>query len=357
MRIAFRADASTAIGTGHVMRGLTLAETLRDRGADIRFLCRDFPGHAAAVIAARGFPCTLLPAGTRTDSPPPSHASWLGAGWEEDAAACAAALAPGVDGLVVDHYALDARWERALRPMTRRILAIDDLADRPHDCDLLLDQNLAPRMPERYAPRVPPACRLLLGPTYSLLAPPFARLATRAFERSQIRRLHLFFGGGDPGNLTGCALRQLDPLGLPGDVVIVASNPHRAAIEALCQASGGRWTLHVQTPRMAELMLAADFALGAGGGAHWERCLLGLPAAVVVTAANQALATASVAERGACLALDESATLAPGAFRRAVESLAADPGALRAMSRAALGIVPDARGAQRVADAFLETPA
>ena len=355
MRAAFRVDASSSIGSGHVMRCLALAEALRRRNVSSTFLCRAFPGHAGDAILRQGFDLCLLPIGSRAASPPPPHASWLGASPEEDAAACAAQMPGGIHWLVVDHYALDARWEAAMRHLSCVQLVIDDLADRPHACDFLLDQNLSPRMATRYEGLVPATCTCLLGPSYALLQPSFAGASPRMAERTSVQRLLLFFGGGDAHNLTCRALRELASVDIPADVVIGSANPHRSEAESLCTSSDGRWTLHVQTHRMPDLMLQADLALGAGGCSHWERCLLGLPALVVTTAENQVAATRMVAERGACRVLGDVQSLADGRFRQGVEDLIQNPQALRAMSRAAKALMPDGNGAERVVSSILES--
>ena len=339
MRAAFRVDASSAVGGGHVSRCLVLADAFRRRGVLSTFVSRNDPGHAADWLARRGYETIFLP-------PSPLSPS-------ADADATAKCLPPDASVLVVDHYALGAEFESALRPRFKTILAVDDLA-RPHACDLLLDQNLLPGFESRYLGIVPPACRTLLGPSFALLDPSFAALAPSVAVRSALRHLLLFFGGADAAGLTRRALRELAPLSIPGDVVVGASNPRRAEIESLCSLDPSRWTLHVQTDRMADLVARADFALGAGGCSHWERCLLGLPAAVVAVADNQLPATREIASRGACLFLGETAALAPGDLRRAVESFAADPDALSAMSRAARAILPNGYGADRAANAILE---
>lgn len=335
------------------MRCLSLAEVLRERGVHIRFLCKPLPGSAESLIAAHGFEVVQLPPGvTGTPASPAfdSHAECLG----EDPAVCASVLENGVDWLVVDHYALDSRWERGMRTVARQIMVIDDLANRPHDADLLLDQNLVPKCESRYHGLVPDDCRCLLGPLYAMLHHSFADQACRATVRRNVRRLLLFFGGGDQENLTGRALRELKSLSVPGDVVIGSSNPHHAAIEQLCHEQPGRWMLHVQTNRMSDLMLKADLMLGTGGTAHWERCLLGLPSITVASASNQIATTEMLASLGACHYLGRSETLADGAFRAAVEQLMNNPVSLQALSQAARAIVPDARGVERVADAMTE---
>ena len=172
MKTVFRADASTEIGTGHVMRCLSLANRLRRAGHASYFICRDLPGNLASFIEGCDFKVHLLPAppskvaGCVTASEPP-HARWLGVPWDVDARDTAGALqqlGADIDWLVVDHYAIDSHWEASLRPFANGIMVIDDLADRRHDCDLLLDQNLSRNAEQRYQGKVMEDCRLLLGP-------------------------------------------------------------------------------------------------------------------------------------------------------------------------------------------------
>ena len=190
MKITFRTDASLQIGTGHVMRCLTLADALAARGAYCQFICRAHDGNLIEFIRRKGLTAHPLPAGAALPRSPtdPTHAAWLGATQAEDAEACAPILAAQrPDWLIVDHYALDARWERALAPHYRKLMVIDDLADRPHSCDLLLDQTFG-RDAADYRPLVPADCRLLCGSHYALLRPEFAALRPYSLQR---RALHL----------------------------------------------------------------------------------------------------------------------------------------------------------------------
>ncbi len=295
IRVAFRADASLTIGHGHVMRCLTLASALRDRGAAVFFVCREHDGHLCDLIEERSFSVVRLPAhrATSIDEDSPVHSTWLGATWQEDAErTCAAIQAAGVkpDWLVVDHYALDHRWETALRVSVRRIMVIDDLADRMHDCDLLLDQNLVAQMHTRYADKVSAACGMLLGPEYALLQPIYAELHDRIPTREgQIQRIFIFFGGADSDNLTGRSVAAFIRLNRPDisvDVVITATCLHAVAIHR--QVIGhGNIHLHSGLPTLAPLMVKADLAIGAGGTTSWERLCLGLPTLVVTLAENQ----------------------------------------------------------------------
>lgn len=296
MRVVIRADASTWIGTGHIMRCTTLAHGLRAQGASILFICRPMPGDCCDWLEAQGFEVCRL---TRIEHPAPmseqglsAHAAWLGVSAEEEIRDVAKALTAHrhADWLVVDHYALDAKWERALRSGADRVLVIDDLADRDHDCDFLLDQNLVADADMRYSGKVPADCGLMLGPRFALLQPSYAEWHARISSRTgPVRKLMIFFGGADADNLTSralAAIRQLGHGNLHADVVIGASNPHRDEIAALA-ASMPNVRLHNSLLSLAPLMASADLALGASGATSWERCCLGLPSLVVTVADNQ----------------------------------------------------------------------
>ena len=302
MKIAVRVDASVQIGTGHFMRCLTLADALKQRGAQTRFISRHLPDHLRSMLASKGHEFIWLD-GIRNDGTLDelAHAGWLGVSQAQDAADSIRALSDGSwDWLVVDNYALDLRWESELRRTASRILVVDDIADRRHDCDVLLDQNFYADMGVRYTGKVPAHCQLLLGPRYALLRDEFRRLHEQIQPRSgAVRRVLVFFGGVDAGNHTGRAIEALSEMDVPDlhvDVVIGAQHPCRGQIEAACAQHG--FICHVQTDRMAELMANADLAIGGGGSATWERCCLGLPALAVGTAENQQKQVADAAQEG-----------------------------------------------------------
>lgn len=364
LRVAIRVDASTQIGTGHVMRCLTLADALRKSGAHVRFICRHLPGHLHEVLAVHGHEAVIIGSsdaplpGTVSSSPAgnlgeSAHASWLAVTQARDAQDTQAALAGGTwDWLVVDHYALDVVWEKALRAAVGRLMVIDDLADREHDCDLLLDQNHYEELQSRYRNRVPAACTLLLGPRYALLREEFDALRQRARVRDgAVSRLLVFFGGVDAANHTGRTLEALSTMSLTEfavDVVIGTGHPARSAVEAACARAGH--ACHVQTTVIGELMASADVAIGAGGVAVWERCCLGLPTLALTTAANQVRQLADAARAGLLCAPErvaESSDLIQIHLRALLEN-----SALRhLLSHNAMQAV-DAAGARRVAGAM-----
>lgn len=349
--IAFRVDATQQIGTGHFMRCLTLADRLKQCGAQIRFVSRDVPAHLCDMLAAKDMDLVTL----QSRSSPAvddglAHSHWLGTSQALDAQATIQALSGGPwEWLVVDHYALDMRWESALRATARRIMVVDDIADRQHDCDVLLDQNLYADMQTRYADKVSTQCRLLLGPRYALLRNEFRQLHEQTKPRNgAVKSVLVFLGGVDADNYTECAIEALSEIRNPGlsvDVVIGAQHPCREKVEYACVQHG--FTYHVQTERMAELMQAADLAIGAAGSASWERCCLGLPTLLVVLADNQVNIAKALDLVGACSYVGTLKTASVSILRSAIISLLSAPNRLRLLSEKSYLLV-DGLGVDRV---------
>jgi UDP-2,4-diacetamido-2,4,6-trideoxy-beta-L-altropyranose hydrolase len=313
MQVVFRADASTDIGTGHVMRCVTLARALAKQGARCDFICRAHEGHLIDFIRHQGFAVHVLPleplASAVFDGT--AHAPWLGASQAQDAQACEPVLmALQPDWLVVDHYALDARWEQALAHAYGQMLVIDDLADRPHVAQVLLDQTLG-RDPADYQAHVPSDCTLLCGSQFALLRPEFAGLRSASLQRRSppaLRQLLITMGGVDKDNATGRVLDALAKCALPADcrvvVVMGPHAPHAARVQA--QASTLPWPTQVLSgvSHMAQLMADSDLAIGAAGATAWERCCLGLPSLMLVLADNQRGLARALAETGAAQVID-----------------------------------------------------
>ena len=271
------------------MRCLTLASTLCAEGVRCIFVCREHKGDLIDLIGREGYEVLRLPAPDMTMAT--VQDKWLGTDWHTDAEQALTALR-GMhhDCLVVDHYALDARWKQLLRAGCRRLMVIDDLADSPHDCGLLLDQNLVANLYNRYETLLPEKSANLLGPRYALLQPAYAVLHEQARPRSRYpQRVFVFFGGVDLDNLTHTtltALLQLDLSNIQVDVVVAEKNPHREALERLVR-DVPNIHLHGLQPTLAPMLLAADLAIGAGGTTNWERLCLGLSTLVITLADNQ----------------------------------------------------------------------
>ena len=347
--VAIRADASTAIGSGHVMRCLALAEALRGRGERVAFVCRERPGHLLDVIRARGFEAFALP-GTGDDVP-----ETLGVPAERDLSETLAALGGPVRRVVIDHYGAGEEWERAARAAgVARIVAVDDLARR-HDCDVLVDVNLsAPAM--EHERLVPPGCDLLLGPSFAMLAPEFAACRERAAARRDgtLRRVLVSFGGGDVVAPTSNVLGAARVMGLESlelEVIVPETSVGRERIAEALRAFP-RSRLLGRVDDMAERMTAADFMIGAAGGQALERCCLGLPSAVVTIAANQEAPARALEEAGVCLVVGKAEDT--GIMKWSLVLAKVDDGQsdLHGMSQRGMALV-DGRGADRVADAVL----
>jgi UDP-2,4-diacetamido-2,4,6-trideoxy-beta-L-altropyranose hydrolase len=359
--VLFRADASLDMGSGHVMRCLTLAQELRALGAQCHFICREHPGNLCDVIEERDFKVHRLPLESEEAGPindRQNYLDWLGASWQADAEACRVILSQHPpDCLVVDHYALDHRWEMSVMTGLSnipRLLVIDDLANRHHIADLLLDQNLG-RKEEDYQGLVPRACRLLVGPRYAMLRGEFREwrqtsLCRRA-EQKELKRLLINLGGVDKDNVTGQILHTLTNCDLPRDleieVVMGASAPWRDLVAA--QSENMLWPTHVAISAgdMARRMTEADLAIGAAGSTSWERCCLGLPTLLVVLAENQQISASALHTAGAAIYIGDADTCTER-LKAELQKLTVKPSSLTEMAFASSAIC-DGFGARNIA--------
>lgn len=334
-RALFRCDASPTLGAGHVMRCLTLAEALAARGWRSTFAISADTARCAPALARSAHALVLLPA-------------------PNDPAALPAAVGAGWDLIVFDHYDLGEAHETACRPLGARLMALDDLADRRHDVDLLLDQTLA-RAPDAYRKLVPDQALILAGSQYALMRPAFAAARPEALARraagGPVRRVLVSLGFTDVGAITASVAKALSPVlgDATCDLVIGPAAPSRTALEALC-ACDARFSLHVDPADMAGLMAGADLAVGAAGATSWERCCLGLPGVILTLADNQRLAARTLDEAGAARMAET-----PDGAARMLASLLADETARTAMVQAAARVC-DGAGAARVADAIEALP-
>jgi UDP-2,4-diacetamido-2,4,6-trideoxy-beta-L-altropyranose hydrolase len=360
--IVFRVDASFEIGSGHVMRCLTLADALKAQGSECHFISRAHSGHLLELIRQRGFAISVLPAefqpylginqtaGDLTKEP--THARLLGCDWQTDAEQTRVIMTKlQADWLVVDHYALDKRWEAALQPNFQQLMIIDDLADRPHQCDLLFDQNLG-RQPQDYSSLVSAQCKVLLGPQYALLRPEFAELRAYSLERRQqpaLKQVLITMGGVDQPNATGQVLQALKGCTLPQDcrISVVMGSQAQWLQEVEAQAQDMPWLTEVlvNINDMAQRMANSDLAIGAAGSTSWERCCLGLPTLLLVLADNQRAIAEALQGAGAAKILD-NASLVPMVCE-VLSTFVANPRILHDMSTAAARIV-DGLGSARL---------
>ena len=259
----FRCDASTTIGSGHIMRCLTLANYMKELGWTCIFST---------------FPETLKAAPALVNS-----------GYE--------VIAPNAlkhcDVMVVDHYELSAPDETAFRASAKKIIVIDDLADRSHDCDVLLDQTYG-RVANDYKDLTPKNAAILTGSEYALLRPEFQKLRPTSLKRRDLSQ----------GKIERVLIAILQTnLNLTVDVVIGGGNPHLESLRQQIKSMGPDIHLHVNVSNMAALMVQADLAIGAGGTTSWERACLGLPTLLIEIAGNQKTISANLHAQGVVINL------------------------------------------------------
>jgi len=285
--VFIRTDSSVQIGIGHVMRCLTLADELRSCRVKVAFICKKTDGNINHFIEEKGFTVCEI----------------FGETWKEDAMEVEGFLKRngGAKWLIVDHYGLDIQWENYLREHCRRIMVIDDLANRHHDCDLLLDQNYYIGQEYRYKELVSNRCKQLIGSGNVLLRSEFRQAAKNIRKRDgSISRILIFMGGSDPANMTTKVLDAIVTLGsgMNVDVVVGSSNPNRESILKRCD-SLPMVNFYCQTNSMAMLINNADLCIGAGGTTTWERGVLGLPTLTVVCSDIELQTTLDIAEQDA----------------------------------------------------------
>jgi len=337
MKVAFRVDASVAIGSGHLMRCFALADELHERGAAILFVIRAAEQAWQVLLRQHHLEIVTLPENISD--------------WTQDAAETRIALDNfgSPDWLVVDHYALGIEWEAAMRDSCGRIFVIDDIG-RHHDCDLLLDQNILDH-PESYRDRVPAHCRRLLGPSYALLRREFREERARLRNRDgSVRRVLISFGGSDPTGETEKAIEGFLAAGFEGiiaDVVLGSANLRAAEINQRF-ATQPRVHLIPHTHQMASLMAEADLGIGASGSSSWERCCLGLPSISVAVAENQQKLGLQLHRKGAVYFLGAASDNSAIEWQGAIIKHSIDAW-LRPTSIIALSLV-DGLGSSRIAD-------
>ena len=302
MKTIIRTDASHIIGTGHVMRCLTLAQTLQNKGAEVQFICRKHKGNLIDKICSTGFHTFGLELTDEKEVDNKlAYTSCLGATQQKDVDECINILKDKkTDWLIVDHYSLDEYWQKSLKPYYKKLMVIDDLADRQFDCDILLNQNLGSTK-EQYKNRVPKSCELLLGCEYALLRPEFSKLRGQALEKrkktKEIKNILISMGGGE-NKIIYDILKQLDSR---FNVVVVLGKNFLFNKKVQSYVDGKNIKIIMETDNMAKLMLDADLAIGAGGSTSWERCCLGLPTIVFMIADNQREVVKNLEQLGAVI--------------------------------------------------------
>ena len=363
MKVVIRTDSSLLIGTGHLMRCLTLAEELRRNRVEVVFICRELPGNLIDLAEAKGYRVHRLPLENEklmNDPRRDLYDRWRGVEKDFDGAQTEAVLAEKESDaawLVVDHYGLDADWESPLRQYVGNIMVVDDLANRRHDCDMLLDQNFYENSETRYDGLTPDAADLLLGPQYVLLREEFRQVRPGLNRKyAEVKCILVSFGGADNGNDT---LKALDMTASPEyenliiDIVVGKTNPHAGAIKQVCDGRQNVNYYH-NIDNMAQMMARADICIGAGGTSTWERCCLGLPAVTLSVADNQVEVARLSHKAGFAVYLGGNHEVDAAKIRQAVDELISNREKRREMSKIGLELV-DGQGVEKVVNYILRS--
>jgi len=340
MKFLVRADASAEIGTGHIMRCLTLAEMLKERSAEVVFVCRDEPQNLISFIKEKGFECHSI-SGTSEGK------DFIQEGDAERTLEKVGNSASLPDWVVVDHYKFDHNWEKIVREQIKKIFVIDDLADRFHVGNVLLDQNFVENYETRYDRLVPKNCKKFLGPAFALLRPEFLQAAVQNQRRNKkVENVLICFGGADPTNETGKTIKAISEMGLSKVRFTIAagkSNPRKNELKRLCSRLSN-FTFFEYCSNMAQMMAEADLAIGAGGTSSWERCFMGLPCIMTITAPNQQQIVESLAKAGAGWNLGFASDVTPGLLAGKLNELLTKPEMVYEASKRASEIVPHGSG-------------
>jgi len=311
----FRVDSSQKIGSGHLMRCLTLANRLREIGAECTFVCRALNGNLNRLIVSDGFSLVELPrpdtAFIKSGDSEPLHSDWREVSWKIDAMETTRALSGKNAGwLIVDHYGIWKDWQLVVKDYVGKIMVIDDLADRKHYCDVLLDQNLGSDI-SLYEKLVPNTCKTFFGPKYALVRPEFAAWRSSSLERrkdGKLKNILINFGGGDPEGYITRTLESLFNSVLSSEITILVifggltlpDDRHQGLISRF-QA---KIEIYGMVNNMAEILSGSDLVIGAAGSSSWERCALGVPSIVFPIALNQTRIAEQLAASGAVISLD-----------------------------------------------------
>lgn len=336
--LLIRADATPRMGTGHVMRGLALAQAWQDAGGDVTFAAAELPLALRERLASEG--CAVESADDAASTV--AVAEKIEAGW-----------------VVLDGYQFGDEFQQAVKDGGRRVLMIDDYGHAGrYPADLVLNQNLG--ADERlYADRGPDT-KLLLGPRFALLRREFTDAAGWERQTPEVaRKVLVTLGGADPDNVTLTVIEALGKVrveGLEAVVVVGGSNPHRASLEDAAGRTPGRIDLRVNVADMPALMRWADVAVAAGGTTSWERAACRLSGLVVVLADNQRQVAAACDQAGLSWNLGWHADVTPFEMTERLEQLMWDQTARERMADRA-GSLVDGRGARRVVRAMAGAPA
>jgi len=342
MHVVFRVDASLTIGTGHVSRCLALAQSLGSDVNEVVFLMRDRSAMGTDLVSSRGYKVCLM-----------ANESMGKDSWFQDAKQTSQFLnrreCPW-DIVVVDHYDLDARWERVVRKHTRVLVAIDDMFHRPHECDIVVNPSDTQKAKRKARPRGMAGIKYLSGGSYAFLDRRFS-LERENLTRARIDRLHtlqIFFGGTDEANHTERFSRWVACYfpHLKIQIVISKWYPYLRSLKILRGQFNNAISLYQDVP-MAPYMSRCEMALGSPGTTTWERACLGLAPAYVSVNPNQEKILQRLEDQGLCVYFGAAAGMVRGVFLKKFSAFLENKAGRKFMGRKGMALV-DGQGAERV---------
>jgi UDP-2,4-diacetamido-2,4,6-trideoxy-beta-L-altropyranose hydrolase len=316
MKVGFRVDSGVVIGGGHLSRCLTLANKLILNGvSQCYFILKSHKGNLAATIEHHGFSLKVLPLEFQPDYYSDDYKQWVGGNALHDAKSTLNYLEENGftadDWLIVDHYGLDHTFEKIIGESGINVGVIDDLANRQHSCDFLVDQTCC-RKDQEYKDLVDFDTYLMTGQSFCILRPEFLMYRERSLEKrakfSGIKNIFINFGSTDPTNVTSKIIDTLNTLNYQSEIKLVIAvgrnSPHLSKIQQSVNNFSGQAVLVMDAHNMSELMCNADMAIGAAGATAWERCSLGLPSIIIKTAENQSTVITRIVDFGAAVLHD-----------------------------------------------------
>jgi UDP-2,4-diacetamido-2,4,6-trideoxy-beta-L-altropyranose hydrolase len=338
MNLLFRTEASVAIGTGHVMRCLALAQAWCDAGGRASFAMAEAMPAVEERLRNEGFEVARV------------HVAVGSAADAEETARLA--HKHGASWVVADGYEFGAEYQATLKSRDLKVLFIDDNGHAGHySADLVLNQNVYAN--EALYQSRESSTKILLSPRYALLRREFA--AWRGWKReipASARKVLVTMGGSDPDNVTQCVVRAIlaEP-SLKATVVVGGSNLHLPQLQELIAGAQQNVQLVENVRNMSELMAKSDVAISGAGTTSLEMCFLGLPALLIVLAENQRPAAEELDRRGVAINLGEGEEIQPSTLSPYLTCLVNSQDTRKAMSERGRELV-DGRGAERVVRAL-----
>lgn len=333
--LLIRADASVAVGTGHVMRCLALAQAWQDAGGRVTFVMAESTPAIEERLCGEGVDLVRI-GGVR------------GSGFDGEQLV-ALARSRGPSWVIMDGYEFGTVYQRALKNERFRVVLIDDNGGpEAYTADIVLNQNLHAQ--ECLYKNRETHTRLLLGTKYALLRREFVAAKEAREIPSFGRKLLVSMGGSDPDNVTSRVMEAIEQVAIEDmEVIAVAggSNPHLASIAGSVAESRHRCRILNNVTNMQELISWADLAISAAGTACWEYCALGLPAILVAVAENQIANAHALHAAGAARLVAGGSRFAVDEMAQQITYLANSTSELQSLSRTARTLV-DGGGAGRV---------